>query len=723
VNGMKRIRQSGWGAVVLGIVMSVVSPNVRGQIKTARPVYLEAGQPVEARIEDLLKRLTLEEKISLVHGDSKFTTAAIPRLGVPRRWMSDGPHGVREDVGPDTWKPAGRTDDFATYMPVLIALASTFNPDMANLYGQTIGAEARKRGKDILLGPGVNIARTPLNGRNYEYLGEDPYLAGQMAVGYIHGVQSQDVAACVKHFALNDQEEKRGSIDVEVDERALREIHLPAFQAAVQQGGALCVMGAYNCFRGEHCCQSDYLINTILKGEWGFKGLFMSDWGGAHETAGSVLHGLDLEMGTEKPYDEFFLAGAFRGGITDGKYPVALLDEKVRRNLRVMFASHVFDPPRLPGAINTKEHQQAALRVAEESVVLLKNDNALLPLDVRNIKTIAVIGDNAARKHAYGGDSARLKTLYEIPPLEGLVRRAGADVNIVYSVGYGETGLRADMLGRAVAAASQADVAIIFAGLTRTHGGDSEGADRVDLHLPWHQDELIAKVAAANKRTIVVLVSGSPVEMPWIEQVPGIVQAWYAGMESGNAIARVLFGDVNPSGKLACTFPKKLADSPAHALKAYPGDGKTVRYAEGLLVGYRWFDTKQIEPLFCFGHGLSYTTFDYSDLRIEASAVSFAISNSGQRAGAEAAQIYIRPIAPKLERPEKELKAFKKILLKPGERQRITVPLDPRMFSYYDPDRKAWVADQGQYEIIIGSSSRDIRLRGMYTLNHGMVGK
>jgi beta-glucosidase len=694
-------------------------------------IYLDARQPREARVEDLLRRLTLDEKISLLHGDSKFTTAAIPRLGIPRRWLSDGPHGVREDIGPDTWKPAGRTDDFATCMPAQIALAATWNTALAQTEGEAIGQEALARDKQIMLGPGVNIQRTPLCGRNFEYLGEDPFLAGRMAASYIRGVQSQGVASCVKHFAANNQERERGTINVGMDERTLREIYLPAFNMAVQEGGVLAVMGAYNEFRGQHCCENDYLLNKILKGEWGFQGLVVSDWGGAHDTHKAVCNGLDLEMGTEnRSYDDYYLARSFLAGIRSGEYPMSLLDDKVRRNLRVMFATHQFDE-RPAGSINTAAHQATARLVAEEGIVLLKNEGDVLPIDLSRIHSLAVIGENAVVRQAHGGDSSGIKAFYEITPLQGIIGRAGGRATVTYAKGYGAEESQ-DLIRQAIRAASQADVAVVFVGLGHGPHCDTEGTDREDLRLPKGQDELVEQVRQANPKTIVVLVSGSPVQMDsWLAHVPGVLEAWYSGMEGGNAVARVLFGDVAPSGKLPCTFPKRLEDSPAHACKAYPGTNGMVQYEEGLLVGYRYFDTREVEPLFPFGHGLSYTHFEYSDFKLRQGAhpdgplatVEFTLANTGDRAGAEVAQVYIHQSHPGLPRPVKELKGFRKISLKPHEHQTVSIPLTRSAFSFYDPNQQGWVAEKGKYEISVGSSSRDIRLTGKLTLAHTSLDK
>jgi beta-glucosidase len=686
---------------------------------------------LDARVESLLKQMTLEEKISLCHGDSKFTTAAIPRLGLPRRWMSDGPHGVREDVGPDTWQPAGRTDDFSTYMPVNICLAASWDPELARQFGSTIGEEARARGKHIMLAPGVNIMRTPLNGRNFEYFGEDPFLASRMAVGYIKGEQSQGVASCVKHFAANNQETARNSVNVEMDERTLREIYLPAFQAAVQEGGAWAVMSAYNKFRGAYCSENEYLLNTVLKGEWGFRGLVMSDWAGVHSTDGAVRHGMDLEMGTNRAYDDFYLAKPFREGVQNGTYPIALLDDKVRRNLRVMIGSGALDLT-TKGSLNTAEHQATARKVAEAGMVLLKNEGSILPLKPDGVRTIAVIGDNAVRLMARGGGSAGIKAFYEVNPLQGILNRVGGGTNVTFSQGYRQperrqgradaAGVRATtttgtskdaaLVDRAVRAARSADVVIYVGGLYLGRGGDDEGGDRPDMKLPFGQDELIKKLVAANKRTVVVLRGGGPVEMDaWIAKVPAVLQAWHPGMEGGNAIASVLFGDVNPSGKLPCTFPKRLADSPAHALNAYPGENGTETYKEGLLVGYRWFDTKSIEPLFPFGYGLSYTTFEYSHATLNGDHVTVEVRNTGSRDGAEVVQLYVGPVKPSVERPLKELKGFAKVALRAGETKTVDLPIDARSFAFYDPERKAWVAEAGDYRLLVGASSRDIRAK------------
>ncbi|HVU16717.1 MAG TPA: glycoside hydrolase family 3 C-terminal domain-containing protein [Candidatus Didemnitutus sp.] len=713
----------------------------------SRPAYLDPTLPVESRVDDLLPRLTLEEKISLVHANSKFSAGGIARLGLPALWMADGPQGVREEIGPDTWEPAGRTDDFATAMPVPIALASTWDSSLAEAYGKVIGEEARARHKDVMLAPGLNIMRTPLCGRNYDYFGEDPWLAGRMTVGYVHGMQGENVIACIKHFAANNQETHRGTIDVEMDERTLREIYLPAFEAGIREGGAMAIMGAYNKFRGEHCCHNDYLLNQVLKKDWGFAGAVISDWGGTHDTREAVVNGLDIEMGTGKPYDDYFLARPFREGVANGTYPMAVLDDKVRRHLRLLFATGAVDGRR-PGSINTKAHLDVARKIATEGIVLLKNSENILPLDPTKVTTIAVIGENAIRTFAAGGNSAGVKAFREITVLEGIVARAGKQADIRYSQGYNQPARRwvkpADLAGvraselssgstaeaqaladRAVRAAKEADVVIFVAGLTHQSLADDEGVDRMDLALPSGQADLIRRVVAANPRTIVTLVSGSPIEMDsWLGQVPAVVQAWYGGSEAGPALASVLFGDANPSGKLPCTFPHKISDSPAHAsgsVRQFPGENGVEHYDEGLLVGYRWYDAKKIEPLFPFGFGLSYTHFDYANLKVTpgdgaTATVECEITNSGEREGSEVVQVYVQPGKSSVDRPERELKGFARVDLKPGEKKSVTIPLTQRSFAYYSPEQHGWVAEAGDYVVRVGASSRDLRLEGKVAL-------
>ncbi len=738
-----------WLCVVVAIVLAGMATAGAQE----RPVYLDDSKPVEARVEDLLSRLTLEEKVALVHADSSFSVAGVPRLGLDKLVMDDGPLGVRAE-GRDHQPPV---DDFSTAMPATLGLAATWNPELAVAYGAEIGQEAVHRGKNIMLGPALNIQRTPLCGRNFEYMGEDPFLTSRMAVNFIHGEQAQGVASCAKHYAANNQEYQRNSINVEMDERALREIYLPAFRASVQEAGVMTVMGAYNQFRGQHCCENNYLLDQILKREWGFKGAVMSDWGGVHHTDLAATNGLDMEMGSRQPYDEYYLANPYLAGLKDGRYPVSALDEKVRRNLYVRFKLNLIHELTAPaitksepqGPLSTPAHQETARKVAEETFVLLKNQN-LLPLDPAQVKTIAVIGANATAHFANGGGSARIKPPYEITALQGISNRLGSGVKLICAQGYnapagpGRLDYRADteeivplrdvseLVAEAVAAAKAADAVIYVGGLNHHGGYDTEGADRKNMKLPGGQDELIQKIVQANPKTAVVLMGGGAVEMDaWLAQVPALLYAWYPGLEGGNALARVLFGDVNPSGKLPCTFPKQLADSPAHALHAYPGTNGTVVYQEGLLVGYRWFDTKDIKPLFPFGFGLSYTTFKYSNLHLVPGpdvsklpvTVEFVLANTGKRTGAEVVQVYVQELNPVLPRPVKELKGFQKVSLAPGEKQKVSITLDRSAFAHYDPDKKGWVADQGAYKILVASSSRDIQLTGQFELAEEIVEK
>jgi beta-glucosidase len=706
----------------------------------AAPRYLDRTLPVEARIDDILARLTLDEKIGLIHANGMFRSGGVERLGIPYLWTDDGPQGVREEVGVKSWSPTGQTDDFATALPPGLTLAATWNPELARACGTVIGEEACIRGKNVLLGPGMNIIRTPLCGRNYDYYGEDPWLSSRIAVGYVRGLQAEQTIACVKHYALNNQEKDRGTINVDVDERTLREIYLPTFEATVREAGAMAVMAAYNKFRGDYCAQNDYLLNGILKREWGFQGAVISDWGATHDTKTAVTNGLDLEMGSRGAFDDYHLARAFRDGIQNGTYPMSALDEKVRRDLRMLFASGAMDG-RKPGSINTPAHLEAARHIAEEAMVLLKNDGALLPLDLNKIHSIAVIGENAVRKFAAGGNSAGVKAFRETTALEGILERAGGSTNIVYSEGYRQpvprhmskedlAGVKTSELSaatpeesreladRAVEAAKSCDVAIVVAGLSHQAHADDEGTDRFDLSLPAHQAELIARVIEANPRTIVVLIDGSPVDMePWLAKTPSVLEAWYGGSEAGHALAAVLFGDVSPSGKLPCTFPKSLADTPTQqgGARAYPGVNGTVHYDEGILVGYRWYDTKKIEPLFPFGFGLSYTTFTYSNLRVSATGPDTAevdcdVTNSGSRTGAEVAELYVASGPSSVQRPEKELKGFAKVLLAPGETKTVKMGLNARSFAYYSTDKHSWEVDAGTYSILVGGSSRDIRL-------------
>lgn len=718
------------------------------------PAYLDETIPVEERIEDVLNRMTTEEKVAIIHAQSKFSSAGVPRLGLPEIWTTDGPHGIRPEVFWDQWDQAGWTNDSCVAFPALTCLAATWNPEMARLYGKSIGEEARYRKKDVILGPGVNIYRTPLNGRNFEYMGEDPYLAARMVVPYIRGVQENGVATCVKHFALNNHEVNRHNTNVVVDDRALYEIYLPAFKAAVQEGGTWAIMGAYNLYKGQHACHNKYLLNDILKKEWGFDGVVISDWGSTHHTMEAIQNGLDLEFGTwtnglaggaKKAYDNYHLALPYLRLIREGKVGTDELNDKARRVLRLMFRT-TLNPHRPLGSMLSEAHYDAARRIAEEGIVLLQNKGGLLPIDLSRAKKIAVIGENAIKMMTVGGGSSSLKVQHECTPLDGIRRRVADSVEVVFARGYvgdvsGEyngvtTGqdLRDDrtpdvLRDEAVRTATQADYVIFFGGLNKSAGQDCENADRTGLSLPYGQDSLIAALAKANKNLIVVNVSGNAVAMPWADDVPAIMQAWFLGSEAGNAIAAVLTGDVSPSGKLPFTFPAKLEDVAAHSLNAYTGERKRgivdIEYKESIFVGYRWADKHtDKEPLFPFGHGLSYTTFDYGKPRVDAKSmfpdgkvtVSVRVKNTGKRTGQETVQLYVSDKKASLPRPVKELKGFQKVTLAPGEEKEVNFIVTREALSFFDDRKHAWVAEPGTFEALIGASATDIRGRVAFTL-------
>ena len=615
------------GLCALAAVACGGGPGPQGSVA----VYLDESQPIEKRVEDALSRMTLEEKVAILHAQSKFSSAGVPRLGIPEVWCTDGPHGIRPEVLWDEWDQAGWTNNSCTAFPALTCLAATWNPEMSALYGKSIGEEARYREKDILLGPGVNIYRTPLNGRNFEYMGEDPYLSSRMVVPYIEEVQKNGVAACVKHFALNNQEAHRHGIDVEVDDRALNEIYLPAFKAAVQEGGAWAVMGAYNKYKGEHCCHNRYLLNDILKRDWAFDGVVVSDWGGTHDTKQAAENGLDMEFGSwtdglswgaSNAYDNYYLAAPYLDMLRKGEASTATLDDKARRVLRLIFRTAM--NTRKPfGSLNSPEHLAAARRIAGEGMVLLKNEGGVLPIDLGRAKTIAVVGENAIKMMTVGGGSSSLKVRHEYTPLEGIRAAAAGKAEVIYERGYvgdvtgdyngvktgqdlSESRSEAQLIADAAAAARKADAVIFVGGLNKSNHQDCEGDDRLQYGLPYAQDKVIGALAEANPNLAVVIVSGNAVAMPWIDRVPAVLEAWFSGSEAGNALADVVFGAVNPSGKLPFTFPVRLEDNGAHALGEYPGADK-VKYNESIFVGYRWHDKEQLKPLFAFGHGLSYT--------------------------------------------------------------------------------------------------------------------
>ena len=668
---------------------------------------------MEKRIEKLIKKMTLEEKVGLLHGNSKFYVAGVERLGIPEWSLSDGPHGVRAEINRHDWAYAGWTNDSASYFPTGTAFAAAWNPELAYRRGEVLGEEARWRKKDVLLGPGVNIIRSPLCGRNFEYMSEDPYMNSVLAVAYIKGLQSRDVACSVKHFAVNNQETNRTTVDVECSERALREIYLPAFKAAVQEGGALTVMAAYNKFRGEFCAENNYLVRKILRNEWGFDGVYVTDWGAAHSTVPSMEAGLDLEMGTLiDKYEDWYYANPLIEAVKSGKIPMSLVDEKVGDVLRVMIKTNVLDPKKRfgPGSMNTKEHQQATYDAAAEAIVLLKNQNNLLPLDFSSIKSLAVIGDNATRKHSNGGLSSEIKAVYEVTPLEALRAKWGDKVDIRFAQGYEKLSTFVEgsnngqssgtfssktqesdaLLKEAVEVARTSDVALLVCGLN--HDYDTESFDRLNMDIPYGQVELIQEVVKANPRTIVVMIAGSPLNMAAVDICsPAIVWAWFNGMEGGNALVDVLSGKVNPSGKMPFTTPVSLDQSPAHALGNFPGRDLKVNYEEDILVGYRWFDTKGLPVVYPFGYGLSYTTFNYSNLNTDKKTydqadtiqATFTLTNTGDREGAEVAQLYVSDPVCSVMRPVKELKGFKKVFLKPGESRRITLDIPVSSLAFY----------------------------------------
>lgn len=702
-----------------------------------QPVYLDETKPVDERIEDALSRMTLEEKIAMCHAQSKFSTPGCPRLGIPEIWMSDGPHGVRMEFVWDDWQHAHWTNDSCTAYPALTCLAATFNPELSYRYGKALGEEARFRRKDIILGPGVNIYRTPLSGRNFEYMGEDPYLSSVMEVPYIRGVQENGVAACVKHFVLNNQEKWRDTINVVVSERALNEIYLPAFKAAVTEGGVWAVMGSYNKYKGEYCSHNDTLINEILKKEWAFDGVMLTDWGSAHNTNEAALNGLDLEMGTwtngltwgiSSAYDKYFLAKPFLEKIKSGELPESLLDEKIRRILRLCFRTNM-NRQRPLGRKLTEEHTDIARKVAEEGIVLLKNEKDFFPIRPGRYKKIAVIGENAVKKLTEGGGSSELKAHREVSPLQGLVDKYGAE-HIVYSMGYASgapdysrelpSGYDADSLVRsAVAVAKAADVVLFFGGLNKNFQQDCEGDDRKSMDLPFGQDKLLDEILKVNKNVGVIIVSGNAVSMPWLDKVNGLMQSWYLGSEAGNATARVISGEVSPSGKLPFSIPRRLEDNGAHYFgeKSYPGDGKTIYYMDDIFVGYRWHDTRKIPSLFPFGYGLSYTEFKYgevsTDRKVYAEAdtvkVLVKITNTGSMAGAETVQLYVSQDSPSLSRPVKELKGFRKQFLNRGEEKTVTLEIPVKDFALYDDRVSRWVVEPDKYTLQVASSSRDIK--------------
>lgn len=708
------------------------------------PVYLNPDAPIEERVEDAISRMTVEEKVKMLHAQSKFSSAGVPRLGIPEVWCTDGPHGIRPEVLWDEWVQAGWTNDSCTAYPALTCLAATWNRDMAKLYGKSIGEEAKYRGKNVLLGPGVNIYRTPLNGRNFEYMGEDPYLTSQMVVPYIQGVQDQGVAACVKHFAMNNQEQDRFTVSVHADDRAMYEIYLPAFKAAVQEAGVWAIMPAYNRIDGQFCAHNNRLLKTILRDEWGFDGVTISDWGAAKSTRECIENGLDMEFGTwndgvqeaaTNAYDQYYLANPYLELIRKGEYGTEELDQKVRNILRLIFRTRMNGKPNT-GSLNSDEHIQAARAIAGEGIVLLKNDNSVLPVNLDKVDRIAVIGENAIKKMTVGGGSSSLKVKREVSPLDGIIEAVGDKAEVRYARGYvgdvttsyngvwsgqnlEDKRSAEDIAAEAVALARESDVVLFFGGLNKSRHQDCEGYDREEMALPYNQNEVIGMLAEANPNTVVINISGSGVEMPWLGKVSSVLQGWFCGSEAGHALADVIFGAVNPSGKLPYSMTNSLSDFGSHSLgeKAYPGIDREEEYLESIYVGYRWMDKNEIEPLFPFGFGLSYTTFEYGNIRISKTSlksngsvtVSVDVTNTGSVDGKETVQLYITDVNSTLDRPEKELKGFEKLVLKAGETKTAKFVIDESMLQYFDPEAHDWVAEKGDFTALVGASSRDIK--------------
>ena len=745
------------------LTLCLIAASTMSATAQSLPTYLDETKPIEQRVEDALSRMTLDEKIAVIHAQSKFSSPGVKRLGLPDFWTDDGPHGVRPDVLWDEWVQAGQTNDSCVAFPALTCLAASWNPQMARLYGVSLGEEGRYRGKDMILAPGVNINRTPLNGRNFEYMGEDPYLTSRIAVPYIQGLQSTGVSACVKHYALNNDEENRFFVNVIVSDRALHEIYLPAFKAAVQEGGVWAVMGAYNKYKTQHLCHNNIMLNKILKGDWQFDGVVVSDWGGAHNTEEAITNGLDMEFGSwtdgmrdgaSNAYHTYYLADPYKKLILEGRYTEKELNDKVRRVLRLFFRT-TMNRNRAQGFLCSESHYEAARKIADDGIVLLKNSPLkgaapLLPLDVTNAKRVLVVGENAIKMMTVGGGSSSLKAQKEILPLDGIISKLSTlnpQLTVDYARGYvGDTvqSYNGVSMGRSIAdsrsaneltkeaveKAKSADYVIFVGGLNKNDYQDAEGHDRKEYGLPYGQNELIEALAKVNKNIIYVNISGNAVELPWKDKVPAIIQGWFLGSEAGEAIADVLFGDVNPSGKLPFTWYAKLDDCGAHALKTYPGTWREngdifdEEYKEDIYVGYRWTDKQKIRPTFAFGHGLSYTTFKLgkavADKKVMTAdeTISFTVSvtNTGKRAGAEVVQLYIADLKSSLPRPMKELKGFQKVFLQPGETQDVTITINKDALSFYDEATSAWKAEAGDFEALIGTASDNLTQKVKFTL-------
>ena len=706
----------------------------------------------EAEITEIIKGMTLEEKVNMLHGKNMFSSAGIERLGIADIEYADGPFGIREEMEPHSWRPLGWETDRATFFPTGSALAATWCPGIAYEYGKGMAIEAKLRGKDMILGPAMNIQRLPTGGRTYEYLSEDPLLSGVLAVGYTKGSQDQNEAVCLKHFAVNSQENMRGFVNANISERALREIYLTPFEMAVKQADAMGVMAAYNKVWGKWCSENDLLQNRILRNEWGFKGIIISDWGGTHSTVGAAIGGLDVEMPGHQ-----YMGEALADSVRSGAVPMEVIDSKVRNLLRVRFAI----TPVPKDVANTKvtsqpETQAIAYKVASKSIVLLKNDNGVLPL-TKKMKKIAVIGDNATRTMGLGGVGAGVKTLYEVTPLEGLQKALKGKATIRYARGYepaprarwgqqlSEDAMKeyekkmADYKKEALKVAKGADIVLFIGGNNREV--ETEGSDRTTIQLPFQQEELLKAIAEINPNIVAVMVAGAPVDLREVKNVAkGIVYSWFNGTEGGNALADVLTGKISPSGKLPFTLPVKLEDSPAYALGVYPqqeqGGGDVfvnlvnrdsfqerkadADYTEGIFVGYRWYTTKNVKPMSPFGYGLSYVPFNYSNVNAKVGEnsieVTFDLANQGSMEADEVTQVYIGRPDSKVERPKYELKGFKRVTVKAGETKKVTVTIPIENLRHWNEFQHAWNIEKGKAVIYVGGSSADFPLQTEVTL-------
>lgn len=702
--------------------------------------YLDPNAPLESRVQDALSRMTLHEKVQLLHAQSKFTSAGVPRLGIPELKMADGPHGCRAEIEWNSWNYANWTNDSIVAFPSLTCLASTWNRDLSRLYGDKVSEEFAYREKDIMLGPGTTIARCPFNGRSFEYMGEDPYLAGEMAVSYIQGAQKNGVACCLKHFFLNNHEVNRMTVNVNVSERAVEEIYLPAFEKCVKESGLWTMMGSYNKWLNVHCCQNDSLLNGILKKRWGFDGAVISDWGGTHDTWEAATGGLDIEMGSftngmtadnSQGYNTYFLADPFEKLVREGKIPETVLNDKAARVLRTIFRT-AMNPNKVRGKLCTDDHYDVCRQVGEEGIVLLKNEKikelkneSLLPLDASRYSRILVVGDNAVRNMSQGGGSSELKTKRDISPLEGLKAIYGDKIDFAQGYYAGrpmyahveelDPAKQADLKKEALEKAKQADLIIFIGGMNKNHQQDCEGGDRLTYELSYGQNELIAELAKVQPNIVAVMFAGNPYATPWIDKVKALVQCWYLGSESGKSLANVISGKVNPSGKLPITFAKEMKDYPCfqYGEEGYPGVHDQVYYKEGIYVGYRHFDTRKVQPRFPFGYGLSYTTFKYGKPTVKANGENFdvtvSVTNTGSREGKEVVQLYIGDVKCSVDRPVKELKGFEKLTLQPGETKTATFTITPRDLKFYDEVNHKWKLEPGKFRAFFGASELDIR--------------